>query len=448
MKNKRRVARPAAQQRTQAEVYAELFNRADIGFSQACRRFGVPEALAEIKLSSLEGNEALHAHLSLCEKASVNGDVFRAALAEWTRTTDTHKRRLLRAAAPEGQHPKERLRKTLLACQEDDSKRYSWLTLKTYRGVSQGQRGAFNVLYCEMANWALGHALYHADPELAHQVREADKYEAKMMQPDCGWVMDLWYAEGQSTFFISDKMMESAINTDAPDGDYSWEELKWPHPAFMLMFPSPFQLKFATGRADIFVMAVVMAKADKGKVPSVAALPAAEFGADTEIFKFPVVGDIEVCLIGRRFDSHGKEDLEEGRMLLMSGQEQVRGSLDVTRSSGLNSAVNANFYATLYTLLYIMVERPELVEYGGRDPHAVERKGKPVLWTPNYIGRTYVHPTRRSDASDEPGHGVRSHWRRGHWRNQQVGSRQGPRETWEYRKKWIERIHVIGKELK
>jgi hypothetical protein len=100
----------------------------------------------------------------------------------------------------------------------------------------------------------------------------------------------------------------------------------------------------------------------------------------------------------------------------------------------------------LFNLLMIMQERPELVE-----PRKMLRKVKGAgkgppepLWEPRYVGRTFRYsrtlhePTGARGTHASP----RSHWRRGHWRQQACGPLRQEHKTI-----WIQPIFILGREI-
>lgn len=78
--------------------------------------------------------------------------------------------------------------------------------------------------------------------------------------------------------------------------------------------------------------------------------------------------------------------------------------------------ISSKINSILYTLLTVLSIRPELME-----PHRQLRKpkkGKPDLWEPRWLGRTYKYPKNELGGTHSS---PRLHVRKGHIRNQKYG---------------------------
>lgn len=86
-------------------------------------------------------------------------------------------------------------------------------------------------------------------------------------------------------------------------------------------------------------------------------------------------------------------------------------------SSGENEWLNAQFYG-LCSLLGLMSARPSLVEHGRKI--GIHKKSGRQFWTPNIVGKGYR--LKRHEPQDGTHASPRTHWRRGHLREQHFGA--------------------------
>ena len=93
----------------------------------------------------------------------------------------------------------------------------------------------------------------------------------------------------------------------------------------------------------------------------------------------------------------------------------------------------------VFKLLFVMAAKPEIVSGGGK--RGQNNKKGTEWFNPITVGNKYQHKSTGSSTNGDNA-SPRMHWRRGHFRHQQYGSRENPK----YKVIWIEPMLVNASE--
>ena len=257
------------------------------------------------------------------------------------------------------------------------------------------------------------------------------------------------------TFFIAPDLLEAVRQTDI-DMDIAWPEIRLPYEAGLFMMPRG-GLVHPVEKDVAFILWCRTHEGDPLRVPLL---------GDT-LFHYGNTAFTIVCLTADRgvwFDSvlnaKVRPMLRLGNLFYRAPGEPT--PCHVTKEDMMPwqvplEEVDAEWLEEVGRVVFgtflIMNARPELVERSRLVRKLPESKGGREFWSPNIIGRRYkikrevprVGPDGKFIITQRE-HGThaspRAHWRRGHMRQQPIGT--GRKERKEI---WIEPVFVCGSNL-
>lgn len=246
--------------------------------------------------------------------------------------------------------------------------------------------------------------------------------------------------KGVPTYFVSQKILHSLLNTDLPK-DFSLEDMPWPMDVMLFALPDGI---LSGPHGDIKLLAVC--KIEAGKV--------SQFASDlweNDVLKswydfVPISNDDgdKVAIMGlsengKMFSWQRKLDGKEIRFSVDSELEivdmadtEARKKSCFIQNNGEEQFTSSNLPKTAFQIILAMLACPEMIEGGILERPEKTHKGKHqhALWRPNFFGKSYRH-YEVVGPNDEPSRSHRAHWRRGHFRHQRFGAgRVGIKVIW------------------
>lgn len=195
--------------------------------------------------------------------------------------------------------------------------------------------------------------------------------EQDVVDDELGAPVHLWLQDRGHTYFIGEELHESLRDTDI-HGDFSLTELKWPMESFCVIFPEELEVQHPNGETS-HAYGCVMSLSDKTEVQH------------SEVTTLDLLGHLKPGFPDKAKVTPGVPSIT---LLLKEGICHTENA--DTYPSGLKSY--------LYSMLYVWVENPKLVERGHKLGQKVNRRTGIAAWSPNYIGRTYKIPDYSKDA--------------------------------------------------
>ncbi len=228
-------------------------------------------------------------------------------------------------------------------------------------------------------------------------------------------------AGGMPTYHVGRKLLAALDRTDPPEG-LTWADVKLPREAGVLLFPA----RFATDLSGRSYGYVTWARTRTG-----------------EEFHPPIGGSYEAKNDAILFTTCSAEDPHFSGLVYscsLAEWPHVRPhdldrqiADDLIRFAEHEPDVIRRLAGIASNVLLLWSARPEMLEKGRLYKRT---KGGSEYWTPSWIGLSYQPPTETGGGTHAS---PRSHWRRGHFRNQ----RHGP-ELSLSKLLWIEPTFING----
>ena len=217
-----------------------------------------------------------------------------------------------------------------------------------------------------------------------------------------------WEQYQNPCFFISPEFLKAMLNTDIPD-NFDLSDFKLPFPSMAFILPKDNPVKFRN-KTTPFIGITRVNSSTKTKL--------GEIQMSKPIDKIIVT----TSFLPGTFFAAGVQYKSLNQVLRMSPNELREES---HRTKQVYTTVeDAEFILLLNKLavniVLAMESRPELVtkESYVRQGVSKNKTYRPSVWQPNIIGAKYRFVSPGTGTHESP----RSHWRRGHFRQQRIGS--------------------------
>lgn len=226
-------------------------------------------------------------------------------------------------------------------------------------------------------------------------------------------------------FYVSRPLIK-ALSHSHPPPSMTWDEVKLPYPGLAFMLPigtAQQKLRGSDAAYDVGCIFVSrMVKGSKVNVPATrtVSLPTEDWTEDrmtvawasgngfhTQDCTFPVSSLLEP----------NPNWLDEMTAKFRDSNGYTDGKADSTFA--------VYMCALASNLLLLMTAMPELVEES-KDRPVTLKSGK-LMYSPNYIGRKYVTPSRPTESTDT--HYTELGWRSGHFKRQRFGPKSAEQKT-------------------
>lgn len=224
------------------------------------------------------------------------------------------------------------------------------------------------------------------------------------------------------TWWASREMLLAVDRTQLPAG-IEWPSIHMPYPAGVIIFP-PGLVRSSTGRAYRHVTWCRTTAGEPIPIPASGGR-ATTTTNDAMIFTSVDPADPMLHVLTLSLDATASPSAELPEELPPVDSIQMDGDEESTMRRLARLALG---------IILVCHARPEMVEPGEKLNGGSRRSGVPPEWSPTRIGRRYVG---RRETPGGTHASPRSHWRRGHLRQQAHGPEMGLRKTI-----WIEPVWV------
>jgi hypothetical protein len=208
-------------------------------------------------------------------------------------------------------------------------------------------------------------------------------------------------------FFVNAQLLSAVLNTSLPAG-IRWSEMKLPFEAGVFCLPRG-TLRYVDGTEVNHLGWLRARKGDLFRFGSLEAAVSVPYDAFT-VYAQPLNED--GTILYSSLDENERPYIDDGII-----EESWRGTFDLPLTAGDDEFLRLCRSLT-FGLLMVMVSRPSLVSYGGRE-RKQSKKSEREFWAPNIIGRDYKAQREHQGGTHAS---PRGGWRRGHYTHQLIGS--------------------------